>query len=76
MGAGIIPTVIICIVLAAVVSLAIISVVRDRKKGKGCSCGCSGCAMSGVCHAAKNKNEERNREHDTVTEVFEDKTKE
>lgn len=76
MIAKIIPTVIICIVLAAIVALAVISIIRDRKKGKSCSCGCQNCAMSGMCHSAKNKNEENNKVPDTVTEVSEDKTEE
>ena len=47
----IIPTIIICTVLAAAVTLAVISIFKDKKKGKscGCGCGCSGCSMSGAC---------------------------
>ena len=44
-------TIIICVVLAAVVSLIVAKMIRDKKKGKtSCGCGCSGCAMSGSCH--------------------------
>ncbi len=43
------PTVLIILALAAVVTLAIRSVIRDKKKGGSCSCGCSSCPMSGQC---------------------------
>ena len=47
-------TVIVLLVLAAVVSLTVFSIVRDRKAGKsscGCKCGC--CPMAGQCHKKK-----------------------
>ena len=46
--------------LCAVVSLAVWSVIQDRKKGRSCSCGCScqSCPMSGKCHAAQDKETE------------------
>lgn len=47
-------TIVICAAIAAVAALAIISIIKDKKNGKSCSCGCSSCAMSGECHAAKN----------------------
>ncbi len=56
----IIPTIIICALLAGAVVLAIVSIVKDRKKGKGCGCGCSSCAMNGACHATKNNTENKN----------------
>ena len=34
---------ILVLILAAVVFLAVRKLVRDRKGGKTCSCGCSGC---------------------------------
>lgn len=35
----------------ALVSLAVIKLVRDKKKGKSsCGCGCANCPMSGSCH--------------------------
>ena len=34
---------ILVLILAAVVFLAVRKLVRDRKSGKTCSCGCSGC---------------------------------
>ncbi len=37
-----IATVIICVILAAVVTLALRSVIRTRKNG-GCGCGCADC---------------------------------
>ena len=45
------PTIIICIVLAALFGLLIWSLVRDKKKGKS-SCGgcCSSCARGCHCH--------------------------
>ena len=45
------PTILICLGLAAAVAAIIISLVRNRKKGRSaCGCGCQGCAMSGSCH--------------------------
>ncbi|MGI6202497.1 MAG: FeoB-associated Cys-rich membrane protein [Eubacteriales bacterium] len=49
-----IGTIIVCAVLAAIVAVVIVSMVRNHKKGKtSCGCGCSGCALSEVCHPAK-----------------------
>lgn len=44
-------TIIICLVLAAVVVLIIVSLVKDKRKGKS-SCGCkrAHCPMAGSCH--------------------------
>ena len=51
-----IPTVIICVALAAVVALIVAKLVRDKKKGRSsCGCGCEHCAMSDACHS-KSKN--------------------
>lgn len=46
-----IGTILICLVLLLVVAAIIVSLVRDKKKGKS-SCGgnCAHCAMSGSCH--------------------------
>lgn len=47
-------TIIISGFLMVVVAAAIISMVRDKKKGKSsCGCGCAGCSMNGACHPAK-----------------------
>lgn len=49
-----IATIIICAVLIAVVAAIIVSMVRDKKKGKSsCGCGCAGCPMSGSCNSKK-----------------------
>lgn len=49
-----IGTIIICTVLVAAVAAIIISMVRNKKKGKtSCGCGCSECPMSGSCHSGK-----------------------
>ena len=48
-----IGTILICLVLIAIVTAIIISMVKKKKKGKSvvCSCGnCQGCAMHGSCH--------------------------
>ena len=49
-----IGTVLICAALVAVVTLIIVGMVRDHRKGKsscgGCGGGCAGCALSGSCH--------------------------
>ncbi len=45
------PTILIILGLAAVVFLAVRSILRDRKKGASCGCGCSSCPMSGKCRS-------------------------
>ena len=47
-------TIIICAVLIAVVSAIIVSMIKNKKKGKSsCGCGCADCPMSGSCHPEK-----------------------
>lgn len=49
-----IATIIICDVLFAVVAGIIVSMVKNKKKGKSsCVCGCADCPMSGSCHKDK-----------------------
>ena len=49
-------TILICAVLAVIVALVIVSLVKDKKKGKStCGCNCAHCAMAGTCHSAKEK---------------------
>ena len=46
-----IGTILICLVLLLVVTAIIVSLVRDKKKGKpSCGGNCAHCAMSGSCH--------------------------
>ena len=44
------PTILIILVLAAVVALAARSVLRNKKKGGSCGCGCSSCPKIGRAH--------------------------
>lgn len=54
-------TIIICLVLAAVVVLIIVSLVKDKRKGKS-SCGCNVRPLSGwQAPAIKNKQSAANR---------------
>lgn len=47
-------TIIIGAVLIAIVAAIIVSMVRNKKKGKSsCGCGCADCPMSGSCHPKK-----------------------
>lgn len=49
-----IGTILICAVLIAIVAAIVVSMRRDRKKGKSsCGCNCAHCAMSGTCHSKK-----------------------
>ena len=51
-----IATIIICAVLIAVVAAIVISMIKNKKKGKSsCGCGCTDCPMSGSCHSVKQK---------------------
>ena len=44
-------TLIVAGILILIVSAVIVSMVRNRKKGKSsCGCGCSHCAMKNTCH--------------------------
>ena len=46
-----IVTIAICAVLVAIVAAIIVSLIRDKKKGKStCGCNCAHCAMHGSCH--------------------------
>lgn len=47
-------TIIVSAILIIIVSLIIYKQIKNKKEGKSsCSCGCSGCAMSEVCHGKK-----------------------
>lgn len=44
-------TILITLVLFAVLAGIVVSMYRDKKKGKSsCGCGCEHCAMHGTCH--------------------------
>lgn len=44
-------TIFVSAILVVIVALIIYKQVKNKKEGKtSCSCGCSGCAMSSVCH--------------------------
>lgn len=47
-------TILVCAFLVLIVGAVIMSLLRDRKKGKS-SCGysCAHCAMNGACHSHK-----------------------
>lgn len=47
-------TILVSAILLVIVGLIIYRLIKNKKEGKGsCSCGCSGCAMSDVCHNKK-----------------------
>ncbi|MCI9668021.1 MAG: FeoB-associated Cys-rich membrane protein [Angelakisella sp.] len=46
-------TVLIALVVLAVFVAIVASGIRKRKRGGGCSCGCSGCPSARVCHGEK-----------------------
>jgi len=42
---------IVLLIVISLFALATANEIKKRKSGKGgCSCGCSECAMKGVCH--------------------------
>ena len=58
-------TIVICVVLLAVIGLAVRSLVRDKKKGKSsCGCNCAHCAMAGACHGQKEQEHDENHPAD------------
>ncbi len=46
-------TIIVCALIIGLVVALSISRLKDKKKGKSCCGGCSGCAMNGSCHTEK-----------------------
>ncbi len=47
-------TILICAALAAIVTLIIWYLIRQKKRGKAvCGCNCAHCAMHGTCHSQK-----------------------
>lgn len=50
-----IASIIIVLVIATFAVIAVMSLIRNRKKGKSCSCGCEGCAYSGNCSESGKK---------------------
>ena len=50
---GNIGNIIIALIVAAVISAAVISMIRKRKRG--CGCGCEGCAVKNNCHKKHRK---------------------
>jgi len=47
-------TVIVCAALIVIVTLIIVHMIKDKKKGRtSCGCNCAGCPMSGSCHHGK-----------------------
>lgn len=47
-------TILISAVLLVIVASVVVSMVRDKKKGKNsCGCHCAHCAMNGTCHSGK-----------------------
>lgn len=50
-------TIIVCALIVAAMAGLVYSLIKDKKKGKTCCGGCSGCAMSGSCSSAHSKGE-------------------
>ena len=51
-----IGTILASLVIAGFVALIIISMIKDKKKGRNsCGCGCANCALNGTCHARQAK---------------------
>lgn len=49
-------TLLIALVLAAVVTAIVWSLVRKKKQGESsCGCGCAHCAMNGTCHCENDR---------------------
>ena len=47
-----IGTIAVSLILAVIVSAIIVKSVKNKRQGKtSCSCGCSGCSMSHICHS-------------------------
>ena len=42
--------------------VAVRKMIADKKAGKGCGCGCEGCALSSQCHGEKKDEENQTEE--------------
>ncbi len=50
------PTIIIGLIIAVIFAVIVIRGIIKRKNGEGgCSCGCSGCPNSAICHKGSSK---------------------
>lgn len=49
--------IIICLIVAALMAMAVFHIVRVRRAAKACGDRCAGCSMSGSCHAVKMQKE-------------------
>lgn len=55
-------TLLVGIIVLAVVSLVIVKLIRDKKKGKkACGCDCTHCSASAGCHYEATQNNESNQ---------------
>ncbi len=43
-------TIAVAVILICAVAWIVISLRKDKRSGKSCSCGCENCAMKGKCH--------------------------
>lgn len=53
-------TIFVCALLLAMVAGLILVLIRDKKRGKSCCGGCSGCAMQGACNQSKSPSRKDN----------------
>ena len=44
-------TIVVCALVLAAAALAVRALIRNKKQGKACGCGCNGCAGCGGCPA-------------------------
>ena len=57
------PTIIVCLILAAVVSLILVYMHRSKKNGTSCSCGssCTSCTSCSSCNCGCEVNAEQEK---------------
>jgi len=49
-------TIVVSLILIAIVTLIIIKLIKDKKKGRSsCGCNCGNCPMSGSCKSSQKK---------------------
>ncbi len=55
-----IGTIVVCLIVSAIIALAVFTLARDKKQGKSpCGGSCRACPMGGYCHAARPDTEEK-----------------
>ena len=48
-----IGSIVVLVIVVALLAFLTVSIIRSKRRGSSCSCGCSGCPMSARCSMKK-----------------------